>query len=635
MKKLFRHLAVTAAVGAALATAPAALATDRYVDGSPGFGHDSNNVPCTDPAKPCLTIGFAVNESGPGDTVHVGGGNTYAESVELPDGVSLVESDFDGAGFLTNGDAIVDGGVGPAVSVLPGAARTVAGLTLRGGDVPGFSASLTVGADAVLAGNRFDDARDGVDTHVWIEEGSPYISENKFVGENDGKLRVGILNDGPGAPEIVANTFLAFNIGVQLTPLGATGVAHVRGNEITGIYTAAGGQHGGGVYADDANAVIEENLIEADAAATFAEGVSIADAGNVSLRRNRILGFPVAGVFVTTPGSPVSLSGDVIAQNNMGIVAGGGSGLTVENATITGSDPSSGEIVLEGTHLTLDSSSVGSSGIRSISSSCAISHSNLEPGGSPAASATCGPAAFASSVAPGYVEPLAKNYHLLPSSLLIDRGNPAAPAAGSVDPDGDARTLDGDQDCVARRDIGADEYKPSTADCTMPTRNPSPAPTPSSSAAAPSTPGGATSDIVRPVISGLTATNRLFRIGRRVIASSARVARGTAFRFRLSEGARATFLIERRTIGRRVAGGCVRATRRNRASSACVRYIPVLRLRRDAAAGANSVRFTGRVRLGRRVRTLHPGRYRLTLSARDAATNRSRSARLTFRVTSG
>lgn len=85
--------------------------------------------------------------------------------------------------------------------------------------------------------------------------------------------------------------------------------------------------------------------------------------------------------------------------------------------------------------------------------------------------------------------------------------------------------------------------------------------------------------------------------------------RAKRLRFRLSEAARVRFEIRRRSGGRRVAS-----------------FV------RGASAGPNSVRFTGRLRVGGRTRSLAPGRYRLVLVATDPAGNRSAARRLPFRV---
>ncbi len=59
---------------------------------------------------------------------------------------------------------------------------------------------------------------------------------------------------------------------------------------------------------------------------------------------------------------------------------------------------------------------------------------------------------------------------------MIDAGNTAAPPAGSVDYDGDARAIDADGACpdTPRRDIGADELLKPALDCTPAANPPTP-----------------------------------------------------------------------------------------------------------------------------------------------------------------
>ena len=60
---------------------------------------------------------------------------------------------------------------------------------------------------------------------------------------------------------------------------------------------------------------------------------------------------------------------------------------------------------------------------------------------------------------------------------MIDAGNPAAPAPGAVDFQGEPRAIDGPPECftgIARRDIGADEFLPTLCDNPNPPVNPSP-----------------------------------------------------------------------------------------------------------------------------------------------------------------
>lgn len=59
----------------------------------------------------------------------------------------------------------------------------------------------------------------------------------------------------------------------------------------------------------------------------------------------------------------------------------------------------------------------------------------------------------------------ADNLHILPGSVCIDKGNPAYnPPADETDIDNEDRKVDGDNDDVARVDIGADEFYPSEGD---------------------------------------------------------------------------------------------------------------------------------------------------------------------------
>jgi hypothetical protein len=73
------------------------------------------------------------------------------------------------------------------------------------------------------------------------------------------------------------------------------------------------------------------------------------------------------------------------------------------------------------------------------------------------------------NLTPGFVDAANGDFHLLPTSALIDIGDPAVPGVTERDIDGDLRALDGVfPDCPVgdgRRDIGADEF---VADCVPP-----------------------------------------------------------------------------------------------------------------------------------------------------------------------
>jgi hypothetical protein len=124
--------------------------------------------------------------------------------------------------------------------------------------------------------------------------------------------------------------------------------------------------------------------------------------------------------------------------------------------------------------------------------------------------------------------------------------------------------------------------------------------------AGPAGPGGpAARDTTPPVIGRARMSRKRFTLGKRRTVRAARgePARGTKFVFSLSEDARTRIAIARK---------------RTR----------IVLTRSRTKRGVNRVAFSGRI--GRR--KLKPGVYRATLVATDAAGNRSKPKRLTFRV---
>lgn len=142
-------------------------------------------------------------------------------------------------------------------------------------------------------------------------------------------------------------------------------------------------------------------------------------------------------------------------------------------------------------------------------------------------------------------------------------------------------------------------------------------------AAAPATPAGTTADTIAPVISRFSLSRNRFAAGGRGAQASAKrraTPIGTTLRFTLSERARVTVTL-RRALGGRVRGGrCVAPSKRTAKAKRCTRLAATGSLARDLPAGKASVVFSGK----RRGRALAAGRYRITLTARDAAGNTSR-----------
>jgi hypothetical protein len=107
-------------------------------------------------------------------------------------------------------------------------------------------------------------------------------------------------------------------------------------------------------------------------------------------------------------------------------------------------------------------------------------------------------------------------------------------------------------------------------------------------------------DTTRPDVTRFRITRTVFRLG----------GLGTVIRWRQSEAARNTIVFHRRVDGR-------------------WRRVPRRRMRFQATAGAHRLRFRGRVSLRK---PLRPGRYRMTMTARDAAGNVSIPDRVRFRL---
>jgi hypothetical protein len=192
-----------------------------------------------------------------------------------------------------------------------------------------------------------------------------------------------------------------------------------------------------------------------------------------------------------------------------------------------------------------------------------------------------------------------QDFHLLSGSPAIDTGDPAATSDAS-DLDGKDRVADGRGTGVARRDMGAFEAP------AVPAVAPPSAGTSSGASSQPGSPATLTID-------GLNVSPSRFAVAGGSKTRHSRTAHGTRFRFNLSQAADVRIVIQRRLAGHRA------------------RFRKVGSLKRHAAAGADSIRFSGR--LGGKV--LQPGHYRALVSAVDAAGHRTSAQRAAFTIVRG
>jgi DNA-binding beta-propeller fold protein YncE len=140
-----------------------------------------------------------------------------------------------------------------------------------------------------------------------------------------------------------------------------------------------------------------------------------------------------------------------------------------------------------------------------------------------------------------------------------------------------------------------------------------------------------TADVVAPEVSAFKLSHKRFRVasGRTAVAAAKKAPRGTAFRFTLSEAADVRIAIQRASSGRKVGKSCRKPTRRLRKRAKCTRYAAARTLtRRGLPAGRNSIAFTGRIGS----KALARATYRATITATDAAGNRSAARTATFAI---
>lgn len=454
---------------AALATPALASAADRWVDAE--TGNDAANG-CTVQANPCKTINHATAASqsaGDAGTIHVDQG-TYAEQVgNLAQSNHLMADDFVAG---DGGATTIDGGDGIALFIQADAQAS--GFTITSG---------TIGSVVVVLGNA--SVHDNTITakglnstavEVFAGGGTPSVSANTLLADSGDEDNGVVVDPGvTGLATVSANTIGAAGGGFARGVFVKSGSkATVSGNTILG--TRQDGSAGNGIRIDGADdVVITRNEIRQPVTSPGNEShgvyaTNLAASDSLALSRNRIAGMTDTGLLLADVAGPVSSNGDILAGNSdRAVYAGNAPDVTLTNDTIVAGTVA--PVELNGAALTVDSSilnvPITSSGG---DVSCAISYSRgpaiIEGGDG------CG--AFETTADPGFADPGAGDYHLRADSPLIDRGNPAAPAQGAVDIDGDARAIEGDGVCPhdGRRDIGADEVAATFADCPVVTPPP-------------------------------------------------------------------------------------------------------------------------------------------------------------------
>jgi hypothetical protein len=591
---------VVTAFAVALLTFPAtglAAADAFFVDD--GAGNDSNT--CQAPLTPCKTINGAVTKArgdmdSQANTINVAAG-TYIEQINLDnagdDGLTI-----DGVNSLFFPDTHINMTAGNAVAVqLERPNLTLKDLRMQVNNATGSSNAIAIGdADALL-------------DNVAIDMASP---------ANGGQAVITLSG------------------GDDLTLDGVT----------------IGGDWGGtGVGSGGSGLTVRDSQVQAGHGDNRS---ALLTKGELLLQRSRII----------VPSDATNSEGVLVSQSTAGTFP-----LTVDSSTIQGGNQALSAIASLGTingvvrHTTLDSGALGvkdasTTGIdvntqgnghadvtiaNSISLeqhntvagnfpptlSCAFSDVVSQPNcdssaGNPAGNSSSTPSAL-------FVDAATGDYRLKPTSPAVDTGSTTSLAAGesATDRAGQPRIVDGNFDCIARRDKGAFELQGQSSPCPG---------VPASDAAAASGAGasgaGATGVVApgdgRAPSMSLTVNPSSFAPAN-AGGSLARRKRktGSVVTYRLDEASTVTFTVEKAARGRRVGRACRRPTRRNRKRRRCTRLVRVRgSFTHQGAAGQNRFRFTGR--LARKA--LRPGRYRLVGSPVDAAGNRGKRVARAFRI---
>jgi hypothetical protein len=465
-------------VAAVLAFASPAGAADTFVnDDRPD---DSGN--CLTLATACKTIGAGITKAASGNTVHVAEG-TYSEGQLITNGRSLDASGAAASTIVTPASPLL------ALIVTTGAASSIEGFTIRCPDCTVDQVDLN--APGTIRGNIFDG--DGVgslgDLAVRFGSGAVTVDQNTFTDPDTTDTQLAINLNSADQPAITDNQVTGFFLGMDIDRAGAGSI--IRSNTFSQTHNAGGvgaaiaASPAGSNPADDniapdivGNTI--HNPINVGAPNPLPRGLSLsgdATAGaptfGATLKRNKIIGHNPAVTAGNTDGA-VTLESDLLVGAPDGLSAFTGvdgndfGDVTATNVTAVGG---SRAIVLQHTHLTLDSSIVdasimdaGSGGADT--STCTITNSRGLAGANPPTGNGCDGADFTTAADPMFVNAGAGNYHLQPGSPMIDFGNPSPPAPGALDFDGDPRALAGSS-CggAARRDMGADEF---VRDCTPP-----------------------------------------------------------------------------------------------------------------------------------------------------------------------
>ena len=620
-------LAVLFAAALGLVLPTGAFAETRYVAKG-----GSNASVCTSSAAPCATVIYAIGWAEGGDTIQVGPG-IFQEAV-----TANVPLTFVGAG----GGSLIANPGGTTIRA-PDAGSNVTGLnglTMRAGgairsmQIQGGKGGPSGGFSGELGGSGIEYSSSGADPTTLSLEGVVAVGGDGGQGTSDpGPAGRGIeVASGPGPVDITAlesefagGEGLGFGMGADID--GPTASADLIDSRI------ANAESYGNALTVFSGARVALEGVDAEARQ---EVVTIYD-GSLAIRRSRLHGegsaLYVVGSNDESPEVELIDSLATSGQSNALYVESeeqGSASARVLGSTLIGHGAEAVYVEREEgagpATATLRNSIARNLPLLSILPPVDL-HANggtidadfssfatrLEENGG---TATVPGSAGNLAGDPGFIDAGNDVFILQNGSPLIDRGDPGVVQPGELDLGGASRALDGNRDCRAVPDVGAFEVTGQGTECIADPK---------------------------PAISAFGMTNRVFAPvggakggkGRLALGSARKAKRGTRFTYTVSEPAQVTIAVVRgiggRKAGKGAGGRCVKATRANRKSPPCVRFVKAANLAAQAQAGNQSTPFSGRVR----GRALKPGRYRARIVAVDAAAQASESRTVSFRIVHG
>ncbi|GEM_PF-2525833 len=336
---LLAALALTGLVWGLPGVSPAqAGAAIRYVDGASG----SDASDCTNPASPCQTIQYAINQSPAGDEIRVAQG-TYTETIGM--GVTLtLKGGYEASGWtrdISANPTIIDanGANSSVVNIAPGANVMVEGFTIQGGTLvdSGYGGGFSVNAATVVISGTT-------------------IQNNSATGDSGGEFFGGgaLWMEGDGADVSLINSFVLDNTGgdagggaVSACCTGGTGNLALQNTLVQGNSTSG---EGGAFRLSEVSLFITASQIISNTASGCCGGGIRAEAIPVTITNSSILSNTTngggGGLFADNSSSlalnNVNVSGNQAAFSGGGLALSGNATANITDGQIANNTASTG-----------------------------------------------------------------------------------------------------------------------------------------------------------------------------------------------------------------------------------------------------------------------------------------------------